>query len=77
MLARRDNVAILMRREPAAKVVRRADVNVAVTEFGEIDGPQGAASYILVKRIRGRAATVSLRSLESFGRHPSPQCKTT
>jgi hypothetical protein len=49
---------LLMSSEPAAKIIRRTDVNVAVAEFKKINVPQSAA--------------VPLRSWRSFGRHPSP-----
>jgi hypothetical protein len=47
-----------MGRKPAAMIIRRTDVNVAIAELKKVNVPQSAA--------------VSLRSRRSSGRHPSP-----
>jgi hypothetical protein len=47
-----------MGRKPATKIIRRADINVAIAELKKVNVPQAAA--------------VALRSQRSFGRHPSP-----
>src|SRR5690242_11871168 len=71
IFSRRDNVALIMGRESPSQIIRRADVDVAVFQFEEIDVPHAGS--------RSPCAPAELRetpyALRSVASHPKREAR--